>query len=129
MKIRLFAVVAVVSLTGVATLVVATFWPSPPCPSVGSPVAPLPASVQGRLWPDDHLDFVGHTEKDIRQRYGPPSRRFTGHFGLPGVDWEHIDAITVEYQLPSGVRYITYCWQGGESVCLRSAWLPAGSAF
>jgi hypothetical protein len=75
--------------------------------------------------------FVGHTESSIVERFGLPSTRYRGHYGLPGVlaESKYPDAVTVTYKRPSGVLYLSYCWQWGTWVCFCSDWMPEGWAF
>jgi hypothetical protein len=100
--------------------------PDPPHPRFRE----LPAVLEGRGDPvEDGIDFLGHTEDSIVERFGPPTNRYPGWF-TPHLDApEYPYPVSAEYARPAGVRYIAYHSVDGRMLCVVSTWLPKGWVF
>jgi hypothetical protein len=99
--------------------------------AVGPPGADLPESAEGLPYDEVERRFVGHTEADVVERFGPPSKRWEGHFGMP-PDWyrrKYPEAISAAYERPTGTLYLSFCKQDGGMVCFTAYWLRKGWAF
>jgi hypothetical protein len=129
-KRRWIAVVLIV-LVGVGlTSYLLTQWPYVTRGPVSPPKGELPQVVEGGAEPTSG-QFVGHPESSILQRFGPPTHQWQGHYGNPPVKYRraYSDAITVVYERPTGILYLSFCKEGSRLVCFSSDWLPAGWAF
>lgn len=111
-------------LAGCVTGCLVALWPWMTRPPVGPPVGPMPQTLDGGLNPQQG-DFVGFSETEIVERFGPPTHRWKGHFGLRS-DSEYPDAITATYILPAGILFLSFCEEGGRLVCFTSVWQPDG---
>lgn len=120
------ATVAGVALGGYAILRYPAWTRTP----VGAPVEGLPAAIEDGSEPTADR-FVGHTEADIVSRFGPPTHSWSGHYGAPPLQFQHVyhDATTATYVRAGGVLYLSYCVEGGRRVCFTSHWMPEGCVF
>ena len=91
----------------------------------------LPDKIDGGMLDQAHNLFLGHTEAAISERFGAPTHRWKGHYGLssPRYRWQYYDAISITYENPSGTLYLSFCKQRGEWTCFSSSWLPPGAMF
>jgi hypothetical protein len=97
---------------------------------VGSPNGELPAAIEAGRKPV-FGDFYGHTQASIIERFGLPSLRWEGHYGMPPLSYSerYPDAVTMTYRRPTGTLYLSFCLEKGEWVCFSSAWMPTGCVF
>lgn len=110
------------------------YWPWITRPSVGPPRHALPHSIEGRSI--DSLagfdaQFIGHSQEVITTQFGPPTTKFSGHYGNPPLDYRRTypEAHTHVYTTPAGSLYLSFCQQRGRWVCFAANWLPEGAVF
>lgn len=129
MRTRNRAAWLLLAVFGVGCYVVVV-WPSFVREPVGPPKTKLPETLEGGMNLVSE-QFVGHTEADIAKRFGPPSHSWHGHYGLPDIEFQrkYPEAITSTYNRESGTLYLSFCKEGGRSVCFCSDWMPAGWVF
>ena len=106
------------ALTAGAALGVYLYW--------GNPFDPMErgrAPVAG--------EYVGQTKAAVIGRYGPPTREWSGCYGLAPADYvtKHDRAVTLIYERSTGRLYLSFDPVGGEWVCFSSDWMPNGCEF
>jgi hypothetical protein len=125
-----FGLVVLAALGAAIAIYLGAYWPMLTRDPVGPPREMLPSSVEGGLEVIEG-QFLGHTETDIVERFGPPSHRWEGHYGAPAIEIPRTypDAITATYLRASGILYLSFCREGGQLVCFSSHWMPEGAVF
>jgi hypothetical protein len=121
-----------------AAFCIGIYWPWITRPQIGPPLQPLPMTLDGRAHPetepfgrDRETRFIGHSEESIVERFGAPTNRWNGHYGLPPLNSRRAypDAVTFVYERPTGRWYLSFCQQRGKRVCFSATWLPEGAEF
>ena len=126
---RLLYVITPIILV-IAYCSISPYWPMLTRDPIPAPVFELPTTLEG-IERDQPDRFAGHPEAAILEKYGPPSFRFEGVHGNPSYEYRlrYRDAVTIAYELPGGILYLTICWQKGQRICLRSDSMPEGMRY
>jgi hypothetical protein len=128
MTLKMGRVVSVLVVVSTCSIVVASIvWEreKPSRKRIGSPRYELPNTFDlGAGFHDDPVEFIGHTETAIVEKYGIPNLR--GHYGPPSP---LLDALALVYRCRSGELYLWFREQHGKMTCFSSAWLPKGAVF
>jgi hypothetical protein len=73
-------------------------------------------------------EYLGQSKTHIIQKYGSPTKEWSGHYGKPPVDYikQHSPSVTMVYHRFTGTLYISFEWMDDDWVCYASHWVPNG---
>jgi hypothetical protein len=131
---RWVAVAVPLILCGGVTFCVVFYWPWITRPRI-TWQHPLPRSLEPGAassdWRAFEERFIGHEEKDVIARFGPPAERFNGQYGAPQVSEQrkYPEAHTLVLVGKGGRLYLSFCQQRGRWVCFSAGWLPDGASY
>ena len=76
-------------------------------------------------------EYLNQRMAAIRDRFGPPSDEWEGHYGNRTDEYikKHDPSVTMIYVRSAGTLYLSFERVNGEWVCYSSHWMPKGTVF